>query len=275
MNKIKTIYTSVVSILRIIRHSDFSLYNKLNAKNPKCETLRILGNGTSLLSVNLNTDRDVKYMVVNRHILADNYVELKPEFYVLADPYFFYHAEGLNILKKIYEKTTWNMELWILYSKHNKTFMLKYIRKSNIKVRFYNSTVFNGFNSLEMLVYKKNLSCPRVQNVLVACIYIGICLRFNLIELYGVEHSWTKNLFVNNENEVCLYNPHFYDNEKDLYSKTWKEIHHEDIRFCDALRAYANMFDSYFKLKKFANYKGVKIINCAENSFIDAFERKL
>jgi hypothetical protein len=272
MNVIEKFYVSVKNVLCIIRNSDLSLYNKLNAKTPKLEILRILGNGQSLLSANLGASKKVKYMVVNRHVLADNYVELTPAFYVLADPHFFSRDEGLNILKKIHEKTTWNMELWIPYSKHNKKLALKYIDKSNIKVCFYNCIPFDGFKSLAKLVYKKNLSCPLVQNVLVACIYIGICLHFKLIELYGVEHSWTKNLFVNDNNEVCLDNPHFYDKEN-INAKTWKEIQHEDMRLCEVLRAYANMFDSYFKLKDFANDRGVNIINCTKGSFIDAFEK--
>jgi hypothetical protein len=114
---------------------------------------------------------------------------------------------------------------------------------------------------------------PRVQNVLVAAIYVGICLNYKRIDLFGVEHSWLKYLSVNSMNEVCLTNHHFYDKES-VTTKTWREIQNQDARLCDVLRMYANMFEAYFVLQEFALKMKTQVFNMTENSFIDAFKRQ-
>lgn len=282
MNFIKLFFHTIIWGLKIIMEPRrLLLFNKLNEICFGCDTktLRILGNGKSL-SDNINymgdiREVDVDYLVLNRHVWSDSYKNIKPKYYVLADPFFFKTKDGVEILNRIKENTTWNMKLLIpfLDKKRIKEINLLFMESKNIKITFYNSLPFNGFEIIKKYLYKYNLSCPRVQNVLVAAIYIGICAKYKLIELYGVEHSWTKHLFVNKNNEVCLENPHFFDIEK-AKVQTWKEIQNEEVRIYDVLRKYARMFESYFELKKIADLEGVKIINYTKGSFIDAFDRK-
>ena len=89
-----------------------------------------------------------------------------------------------------------------------------------------------------------------------------------------LEHSWTKLLTVNDDNDVCLYNPHFFD-KNDVEVRTFKEIHHATSgwRMHEVLMAYAMMFESYWVLRDYADYLHVDIINKTEGSFIDAFRR--
>jgi hypothetical protein len=236
--------------------------------------LRICGNGKSLSNSNFDLDKqNVIYMVLNRHVLSDSYTTIKPRHYVLTDPHFFSYEEGINILLQIEEKTVWNMKLYIPFSKKTKKIIANIFNNNQyVKICYYNNLYFEGYKKIRFFLYNINLAMPRAQNVLAASIYIAICQGFRNIELYGVEHSWTKHLFVNELNKVCLFNPHFYDEEESI-AKTWKEIHHEEATFFQALQMYALMFESYHFLREYADIKDCKIINCTKDSFIDAFEK--
>jgi len=248
----------------------FSLYDSIYDSSGKNKLLRILGNGSSLNEVlNDLESPHADYMVVNRHVLHESFEVIQPKYYVLADPHFFSHPEGLSILRQIIDKTSWDMSLYIPADADRSKI---YIRNPHIKLCWYNTFHFDGFASWQTYFYTHNLSMPIVQNVLVAATYIAICKRFERVELYGVEHSWTKFLFVDEENDVCLYNSHFFDKGEIDYQKV-KDIQHEDFTIGKLLRCYAQMFDSYWDIQAFAKRERVKVINKTKGSFIDAFER--
>lgn len=237
--------------------------------------MRILGNGKSLNEVIDRLESNlVDYMVVNRHILSDSYRLLKPKYYVIVDPHFFDHPEGLEILEKIKRETVWPMILFIpSWWKVARKVRRAFAGSSTITVMPFNAHEYRGFNPVKYFLYRHNLSCPKIQNVLAGAIYNGICMRYSTIELYGVEHSWTKFLSVNGSNEVCLENPHFFD-KKEARPKTWKELFHEDKRLYEVLRTYAEMFEAYLELEEFSKQMQVEVLNCTRGSFIDAFKRR-
>lgn len=267
---IKQSWISCLSLVKMVLRCDFSLYNSINEYPGKNSLLHILGNGSSLNEV-LNNLESTKadYMVVNRHVLHESFEVIQPKYYVLADSHFFSHPEGLSILQQIIYKTSWDMYLYIPISVGKPKVN---IHNPHIKLRWYNTFHFDGFISWQTYLYTHNLSMPIVQNVLVAAIYIAVCKRFECVELYGVEHSWTKFLFVDEENDVCLYNSHFFDKGDIDYQKV-KDIQHEDFTIGKLLHCYAQMFDSYWDVQAFAKREKVRVINKAKGSFIDAFER--
>ncbi len=244
---------------------------KVNPKPKLC----ILGNGSSLKKVSFDAIDDTDFMVVNRHVLTDDYLLKKPRFYVLADPHFFRHPEGLSIIETIKERTTWEMYLFAPYTKEARTSVHNTMQSSpNIHCVLYNAGCVSTFEKINKWVYMHNLGMPRVQNVMVAAITIAIFLGYGTINLYGVEHSWTKYLFVNNDNEPCLYNPHFYD-KGEVKAKTMSEIQHTKGKtFGYWLHLYAYMFDSYHVVKKIAQWNNTRVVNKTPDSFIDAFDRE-
>lgn len=267
----KSFVYSVYSLLKLLRYCKWGLYNSLNKMGAEIKRLIILGNGSSLNEVWADLDFfSADYMVVNRHVLSDSYSKIRPRYYVLADSHFFCHSEGISIIEKIYKETTWEMFLFIPVSSNE----LKLpIANSNIHIVKYNTVSFRGFNCIRKFLYEHNLSMPIPQNVLVAATYIAVCLHYEKVELYGVEHSWTKNIFVDDENEVCMYNPHFFDQSK-VSCQRVKDIQHDsNFTLHFLLRCYAQMFESYWDIQSFAKEKGVKIINKTKGSFIDAFPR--
>lgn len=248
---------------------------RLSSSLGEKRTLRILGNGKSLSDkIDAWSDRDEnEYMVVNRHVLSDSYTLIKPRFYTLADSHFYLHEEGLSVLAQINTLTQWEMFLFVPYEPAARKAMAEIVLNPLIHICFYNSGTYKGFSCVRKWLYDKNLSMPVSQNVLVASLYISLYLGYSNIELYGVEHSWTRCLFVNENNEVCLENPHFFDKES-APPKTWKEIQHEDAHIHNVLRMYAQMFDSYWEIKQIAQRRNAIIINKTKDSFIDAFPKK-
>jgi hypothetical protein len=272
------LWNSLISLLLISFKNNIWEVNKLrnlgNSIN-KLSTIRILGNGNSLTIDDIWKDESsVDYMVVNRHVLSETYKEVQPRYYVLADPFFFNCEKGRSILEDIRSNTNWDMLLVVPY-RLSRIIMLRKFFFSNhfIQIISYNSEPFKGFSLIKNYLYRINLSIPRAQNVIVAGIYFAICLGYKRIELFGVEHSWIQNISVNKENQVCLKNPHFFD-EKEPLVKTWKEIQGDEAKLHEVLRLYAYMFEAYWDLRRFSEDIGnVEIINCTNNSYIDAFNR--
>ena len=239
-------------------------------------TLRILGNGSSLNdSLIYDSDSNVEYAVVNRHVLADNYCEIRPKYYILTDSHFFQHPEGLAILDQIMKKTKWEMYIFLPITKGTREIAKKTSSCPNIKFVFYNKTRIDQSFFLSNFCYKYQLGMPVPQNVIVAAIMLGIAMNYKTIELYGVEHSWLSSLYVGEDNLVYLRNSHFYDKEP-VKPKPQREIQHlDEYPLYQNLLDYARMFQSYWEIKTFLEQSNtnIRVINKTPNSFIDAFER--
>lgn len=269
---IENIIFTVFSLLRVLKNSHiptkFALKNK---GNNRC--LRICGNGLSLNKNKFKQESDIDYMVVNKCVLSEEYCKLKPRYYILADPYFFINETGFDILKAINTKTFWELYLCIPYDKKVKKIATKYITNERIHLQYYNVCRFKGLNKITYYMYENQLAMPIVQNVMVACIMLGLHMKFSLIELYGVDHTWTKYLSVHDDNLVYLEDPHFYDKEK--VTEQIFTINNKPCPFHLALQLHARMFQSYWEIKNYIQMKNlpVRIVNKTKGSFIDAFDR--
>lgn len=252
-------------------HLKNGLNHLCNKKNK--ETLRVLGNGSSLKNSLLLFDDKTDYMVVNSHVLDESYSLLKPKYYVLADPSFFTSKEGYDILKAIANKTKWNMMLFVPDQHVKKCGYLQKIKSNYINIIHYNGYEYYGPESKRQYCYDCNLAMPSVENVMVASLYIAIYLGYKTVELYGVEHSWTKSLYVNDHNQVCLHDDHFYDKEK-ISDRIFTKSDGSYFKTHEILKMYSRMFESYWEIKEIANRKGVEIVNYTPHSFIDAFVKK-
>lgn len=272
------IFKTHIHLLKLMLKTKLRSTDKMRfilSETTKNNVVRILGNGSSLNEQidDLTENSKVDYMVVNRFVLSDAYLVIKPKYYVLHDKHFSVAEEGLSVCKKINDNTDWDLTIFFPKMFTNHQNIAKIFTNPKIKIVVYNNYSFEGLKSIAYSLYNKNIAMPKAQNVMGAAIYLATCLKYKVIELYGVEHSWTKDLRVNENNEVCLENPHFFDKDK-TELKTWKQIQGVDAKLHEALRLYAFMFESYHNLKDFAEVNNVKIINCSPNSFIDAFERK-
>ena len=270
------LFFTIEDLLRIILHANYQSRKIIGT--PGCNRkLRILGNGKSLNDESLADNTNVDYMVVNRHVLADNYQTIKPRYYVFADPFFFNNPKGVDILRQINEFTSWPMTVMIPYSRGIKKEYSQLFSNSNIILKTYNIFPFQGYTSIAYWCYDHQLAMPVAQNVIVGAIMMGISMKYHTIELYGVEHDWLRHLYVGDDNLVYLENDHFYDKEK-VKPLPQKEIQHlDEYPLYMNIGHYARMFQSYWEIKKYINDRKIatRIINMTKHSFIDAFERRI
>ena len=120
-------------------------------------------------------------------------------------------------------------------------------------------------------LYGRGLAMPRPRNVLVPSLMTAIREGYSRILLTGADHSWSKTLWVTDNNRVVSVQPHFYrDNEKerDRVESLYKDIHLHQI-----YESFSIAFRSYFAVKDYADSCGVEILNATPGSFIDAFPR--
>jgi hypothetical protein len=269
---IKFFFQTFEFILKTILFSNFkSKKELLTISNRKQNSkIRILGNGNSLKKGGF-IDRNYDYMVLNDYFLSESYYEVKPLYYLVADPYYFYTEEGINKIKEITLITNWKMYLFISYIKGKKSFFKK-METDCVKICLYNSSSFESFRNIKHLFFDKMLAMPIVQNVLVGGIMVSIWLDYKTIELYGVEHSWLGLLSVDNDNNVLILDKHFYDKE-DVSKTVFKGVDGKPWKLHEVLYAFARMFESYWEINDYIKGKNINIINKSPDSFIDAFKK--
>ncbi len=243
----------------------------------------ILGNGPSLREdisdlISLKMSHGIDFWCVNFFAETELYEQIKPEFYVLADPSFWTPTVSLeikeqrnNFVETLKKKTTWKTTVYLPLGAKNSGLPERLIT-SMIDVKFFNTTTFNSTSlELNFWIYKHLLAMPQCQNVLIGALYLAIVSKYDCIYLFGVDHSWINNIQVAKDNTVFVGRAHFYD---EGYSqpirgqgvgKAWS--------LSRILNIYSIIFRQYEILEKLAKKLGVKVINGCSCSLIDAFER--
>ena len=254
-----------------------------NFKNLKIssETCYVLGNGPSLaVSLkNSKIENQKNIFVVNNFVLSEHYCLLKPKYYVFADPgywddtsHFEEYLKSQAILQKIANETNWEINI-IAPISAEKCFRKHFSTKNNFKLYFVNKYCIDSKHKFVYFLYENYYTCPCFQNVIVLVTFLALNFGFKEINLLGVEHSWTENIRVNKENQVCLSDKHFYEIEAKL--SPWIKLDGSVYKMSEILTDLSKMFRGYYYLKYYAKYKKAIIYNCTPNSYIDAFERKL
>lgn len=242
------------------------------------EELVILGNGPSLNDTMTNN----KEFLLARHLLAVNFAantpiftELKPKFYMLTDPVFFNRMELDNVQqlwRNFAETVDWEMTLFIpTKAKKKGDWFNNVIKNKNITICTYNMTPVEGVQWFENMAYNHHWGMPRPRNVLIPSIMQGIAMRYKTIYLAGADHSWLKTLSVDDDNRVVSIQPHFYKEAKSEEERIKKD--YMNIPLHQVLESMYIAFRTYHVIRRYADYRGVKVLNITPNSFVDAFAR--
>lgn len=119
-------------------------------------------------------------------------------------------------------------------------------------------------------MFKKNLAIPGVITVAQLGIYAAINNGFEEINLYGVEHNIICSLFVNDKNQLCSKEEHFYNS-----SATLKPMLSDGkpYKIAKYLLETGALFHIHDLLRNYADSLNVKIINCTPMSMIDSYDR--
>lgn len=275
LNKyLKYCFNSMIWFILQIRRENFKNYILKEKRERK---LIVLATGPSLkedMDIGINGLLNADLCVVNEYCKSPMYKELKPAMYVLADPMYFcegWMGESDKETIEILSKTDWNLTVYVPYAYFSES--KNKLQSKYVHVYPYHTNPYIGWSFMKSFFYRKGWSMPRIQNVLIPCVFNGINLGYSVIELYGVDHSWTKEIRVNKENQVCLCDCHFYDKGK-VALNPWKKCDGDQYRMHEILRDLAYMFEGYHDLREYADMNNCKVRNMTEESFIDAFERK-
>ncbi len=262
------------------------LFYQLQFQYFKCEfdnkvqpkRLCLLGNGPTFNQIeeHLEALKGFDFCAVNLSVNTDIFFRIKPKMFVIVDMMFWQQSEreGIKECWENIQKIDWDITICIPF---NSPISMKRTFEKNhfVKVRRYSNNVWQPelpmANRLKMWLYKKGWVSPDGTNVSIGAIYASILNGYKEINLLGLEHSWMKDVKVNDKNEVVLINRHYYGDVEHV----WRDYEGKPIKLVDFLASQLQTFTGHLSLRSFADYLGdVRIINRTKGSYIDAYERE-
>lgn len=253
----------------------------------KKEKMVLIGNGPSLnKSIELYKDEILKYdrLVVNYFALSEQYELLKPNFYLFVDPAFFdipdhLHDSTNRLINAIVTKTTWKMHLCAPEGVAETPLIKAIERNKNIEFIYFYAGKQRTGDLTQYEIWDRNLCCPPCQNSLNTGVYLSLYWGYKETYLIGVDMSSLEDIRIDQEtNELFSIDTHFYNNNQVYSDQKLFDVKHR--RLCtgwtlhEYIYAYGLMFENFYKLSKYAEYKGLKVYNASEYSWINCFERK-
>ncbi len=272
---ISDIGSTMVGIVKILVQSRRT--HRCGQSVSKDESLIILGNGPSL-NDSIRDDMDILQtnpcMAVNFAANSDEYLRLRPRYYILADPHFFTAHGADNNVTRLFERiaslTDWQMTLFVPAA-YVKNFALP-SPNEHVTICSYNCVGVEGFSAFENSIYARGLAMPRPRNILIPALMTGIHLGFRHIYICGADHSWTRTLSVSEDNKVVTVQPHFYKDNADEHARVTQV--YDNVKLHEILNSFYIAFKSYHTIARYAASRGVEIFNATKGSFIDAFPRR-
>ena len=265
---------TALSFVKILLFTKFHTDVPLSVTHPK--ELVVMGNGPSLnglIEKSPSFWQDKCCLMVNFSACSKQFTVVKPELYVVADPYFWLQPESTErLFGTISQTVTWPMHLFMpVRSRSHKTWQELVAKNPNIFLHFYNTTPVEGFKCITYPLYKKGWGMPRPHNVLIPAIMLGLRMPFERLYLAGAEHSWLSEVMVDDDNTVYYGAKHFYTQQA-VQVKARVHNDQSSILFEILYHMYV-VFKGYFQIKAYARYLHKEIFNITPNSYIDAFER--
>lgn len=277
---IKSFVEEVENIIKIL----IKTRNKPRLKYQKKESgvINILGTGPSFSQSikELMDQKSGKSFAVNDFASSDYFLKIKPEYYILVDNAYWQPAErctqrDFELREKTFQNflsVDWPMTIIIpseVYSK--KTFSNNIINNNITFLPLIRTNLLYTGSSLFFKYLKKNFG-GYFNNILACAIYSSINLGFEEIRIYGAEHSWTKDIRVDDKNRVCTIKRHFFESDSELVP--WLDSDGKPFTMDVILHSLARTFQAYKLLHIYAELMGVKIFNYTPESFIDSFQRR-
>lgn len=233
----------------------------------------VLGNGPSLKDAMERGEvkyKDSDVACVNMFCVSEYFEMIKPKYYFISDLVYFApqnerHHGLIDKLLRGLNSVDWEMILVIPNLVPEGGRLLSEIKNDNIKVLRINTTRIEGFQKFCYNLYNRQLAVPQCENIVGLVLTKMVSWNYKTVYLYGADHSWTKDLFVDNDNVVCYGDRHVYDTNLSIVKMNhplWIE-----------LRSFAIVFKAHMKIQEYAKEKECIIYNCTKESFIDAYTR--
>lgn len=251
-------------------------------KKTKSGRLTLLANAPSLKEVlpRVLTDEEFKntdFVVLNFFANCEEFSKIKPQHYCFADPMFFKkqhkYEEVRSIFNKLDTEVDWQMSIYIPAQCKSDFIKLSHFSNPNLKVVPINDTKYKGFPIFANWFYKHNLAAPIFSTVAIEAIYLGINSGYDQIDLYGVDHTFFDGLCVNENNEVCTLEKHFY-NDTPVLKPIVRNDTSKVYKMSDYVHYIGLMFISHNVMRSYSDYLKVDIFNHTKCSLIDSYKRK-
>lgn len=236
--------------------------------------LIILGNGPSLRK-NIEEDMDLlrhtDCLAVNFAANSPEFRQIKPKYYLLADPHFFEKAStDPNVGQLIENLNAIDFPLTVFIPSTAKRHRALF-NNTRLNVQTFPFTAIEGFEWFENMMMDSRRGMPRPRNVLIPSIMVGIWLGYKEIYLLGADHSWLQTLSVNERNEVVSIQPHYY--KEDAKEEERVRATYINLPLHQVLESMTIAFRSYHRIRRYSLRLGVNILNATPGSMIDAFPR--
>lgn len=241
----------------------------------KGKTVVILANGPSLTSDIENIKKrsenpNALLYAVNDCVMTDMFLLMRPQLYCFIDRlYFDEQAKEYRIYDYLNERVQWDIQLFIPIKKKN--FVTERIHNKHITIVPIPTLLFSGFENCKYPAYKRGIAVPLFVNVVILAIYTSLNMGVKRLYLYGVDHTFLKLVFVDDNNELCLKDDHYYGS---------KVIHIAPREDGSHFNVAGFVYDQYLTFKEhdsirgYADYLGAEIINCTKCSCIDSYVRQ-
>lgn len=243
------------------------------------DSIIILGNGPSLkttIADNGSKLASMPALAVNFMANAPQFREIRPDYYVLADPHFFTGTANANVeqLWRELASVDWPMTLSVPVSRLGcaRRLLGDANPNPNLTLATFNFVGIEGFAWLENMAFRRRIAMPRPRNVLIPAIMTAVAAGYRQIFLVGADHSWLETIRVTDENHVVSVQPHFYADSKTELKRS--EAEYRGYHLHDILKSFYTAFRSYHTLRRYADSHGIAIYNATPGSYIDAFERR-
>lgn len=270
----------VVYVLRILLKG--RIWGRYSYEKRYSGKMVVLANGPSLKNIlaeiGVKNDFDnVEFTVMNFFAFDAAFHRIKPRFYCLADPMYIKKNHRYDDVKRLFhllqQNVDWNMYLYIPRYWGKKEF-IQYSSITNpyIHIISVNDIMYEGFECFRNWLFKRNLAIPGIGTVAQLGIYMAINNGFDEINLYGVEHNMICSLFVNDKNQLCCKEEHFYDCSVEL-KPLIRNDNSEQYKISDYLLETGKLFQIHDLLRNYADSLNMKIINCTPMSMIDSYRR--
>lgn len=262
---------SITDVIKVVGFSRFRLPGKPSVV---AENIYILANGpaTDIFLQNPPSDfSSSSVLCMNFGLIEERILQLRPNYYVVADPNVFGRDDVLAVvydkylrLVSVLNKVDWDLNLFVPYDFRSGRFV-RDLKNHNIKIHWFNRTPLNSSKWLLLLFYRLGLGLPKAESVIIAALALSILCRPKTVKLVGVEHDWVRNLYVNENNGVYYFLKHFYKEDKEYKS---------ELTISGFMLSQYRLFKSHENLRYLSNMQNVNVINMTASSLIDSYERK-
>lgn len=243
----------------------------------------ILGNGPSLTGMIERYEallRGCDLFCVNHFPTTPLFERLKPAFFIASAPDLFYDnieehfiIQSNRLFESLAAKTTWPLAVFMPAEARKYERWQRHLKQhAYISIYYYNTTPIEGFRGFRHFLFKAGTGMPRPHNIMIPAIWTAINMKYQTVSLWGADHSWLREISVDEQNNALINQKHFYDADTarpaplDKKGKGRRRLH-------EILYKFMTAFASYFVLREYADSCGVAILNATNGSFIDAFER--